>query len=81
MSRPVESQPEKRSGRSSWGRQCRGGSEVFAAPALAADWHQLRADSQLVPQPSAEWADDFRRVEVELALPDLEATTVPGYYP
>jgi GWxTD domain-containing protein len=38
ISRPVESQPEKRSGRPSWVRQCRSGGEVFAALAIAAEW-------------------------------------------
>jgi VWFA-related protein len=42
---------------------------------------ELRFQYLLAYQSNDSQGDEFRRVEVELALPDLEATTVPGYYP
>ena len=82
MSQPVDSPFEKRSGRPSWVRQCRDGAEVFAALAIATDWHQLRADSQLVPQPSAHWADEFlaRSTDLPSATNPLP-TTLELEYP
>ncbi len=42
---------------------------------------ELRFQYLLAYQSTDSEGDEFRRVEVRVSRPDLEATTVPGYYP
>ncbi len=58
-SHPTDSTPDPRSGKPSWARRCKGGTETLEALERAADWDRLRVDVELVPAPSREWADEF----------------------
>ena len=79
---PAASAPSGRKGRPGWARDCRGGTEVYDALTMAVDWDQLKADGELVPEPSSNWAPAFLSRSTDLPSDaSLLSATVHFEYP